>query len=79
MPERFCGKPGHPYCPEHQREIDAMEQSDKDWNEILVSHQAVCEEPHKEERRSAQHATVARFMTIAFTARNVARMIRWEF
>ena len=21
---------GHPYCPEHQREIDAMEKSDKD-------------------------------------------------
>jgi hypothetical protein len=49
-PERFCGKPGHPYCPEHQSEIDAMEQSDKDWDEILASLQAVCEEP-KEERK----------------------------
>ena len=49
-PERFCGKPGHPYCPEHQSEINAMEQSDKDWDEILASLQAVCEEP-KEERK----------------------------
>ena len=47
-PERFCGKPGHPYCPEHQREIDAMEQSDKDWDEILATHEAVCEEPKEE-------------------------------
>jgi hypothetical protein len=44
-----CDKPGHPYCPEHQREIDAMERSDKDWNEILASHEAVCEKPKKEE------------------------------
>jgi hypothetical protein len=27
---RFCGKPGHPYCPEHRREMDAMEQADKE-------------------------------------------------
>jgi hypothetical protein len=40
-PERFCGKPGHPYCPEHQREMDAMAQADKDWDEILASLQAV--------------------------------------
>jgi hypothetical protein len=46
-PERFCDRLGHPFCPEHQSEIDAM---DKDWDEILTSLQAVCEEP-KEERR----------------------------
>jgi len=43
-PERFCGKPGHPYCPEHQREMDAMEQADKTWDEILATHRAICEE-----------------------------------
>jgi hypothetical protein len=29
--------------------MDAMERSDKDWNEILASHEAVCEKPKKEE------------------------------
>jgi hypothetical protein len=48
-PERFCIKPGHPYCPEHQREMDAMEQDDKNWDEILATHEAVCEEPKEEE------------------------------
>jgi hypothetical protein len=48
-PERFCGNPGHPYCPEHQREIDAMEKSDKDWDEILATHEAVCEEPKEKQ------------------------------
>ena len=48
-PERFCGKPGHPYCPEHQREIDAMEQDDKNWDDILATHEAVCEELKGEE------------------------------
>jgi len=47
--ERFCGKPRHPYCPEHQREIDAMEQADKDWDEILAALSAVCEEPTEQE------------------------------
>ena len=49
-PQQFCDKPGHPYCTKHQREIDAMQQADKDWDEILATHKAVCEEP-KEERR----------------------------
>jgi hypothetical protein len=44
-PQQFCDKPGHPYCEEHQREMDAMQQTDKDWDEILASLQAVCEEP----------------------------------
>jgi hypothetical protein len=48
-PERFCGQPGDPFCPEHQREIDAMEQSDKDWDEILATHEAVCEEPKEKQ------------------------------
>lgn len=48
--ERLCGKPGEPYCPEHQGEIDAMEQPDKNWDEIFSSLDAVREES-KEERR----------------------------
>ncbi len=48
-PERFCGQPGHPYCEEHQREMDAMKQADKDWDEILASHLAVCEEPKEKQ------------------------------
>jgi hypothetical protein len=48
-PQRFCEKPGHPYCPEHQREIDAMMQSNKDWDEILASLQVVCDEPEQPE------------------------------
>ncbi len=48
-PQRFCEKPGHPYCVEHQAEIDAMEKSDTYWDEILASLQAVCEEPEQPE------------------------------
>ena len=47
--EHFCDKPGHPYCPEHQHEMDALEQADKDWDEILATHQAVCEEPKEKQ------------------------------
>lgn len=43
--ERVCGRPGKPYCPEHQREIDAMEQADKDWDEISASFKGVCDKP----------------------------------
>ncbi len=52
-PERFCGKPGHLYCPEHQREIDAMEQTDKDWDEILATYRVVCEDPKEEQQLCA--------------------------
>ena len=48
-PKRFCDRPGHPYCVEHQAEIDAMEKSDKDWDEILATLRAVCEEPEQPE------------------------------
>ena len=48
-PERFCDKPGHLFCEEHQREIDAMEKSDTYWEEILASLQAVCDEPEQPE------------------------------
>jgi hypothetical protein len=51
--QRFCDKPGHPYCPEHQREMDSMEQADKDWVEILATHMAVCEEPKVEQKLCA--------------------------
>jgi hypothetical protein len=44
-PERFCGKPGHPYCPEHQAEMDYIHSLDNDWKEIEATHKAVCDEP----------------------------------
>ncbi len=44
-PERFCGKPGHPYCSEHQAEMDYIHRLDEDWKEIEATHKAVCEEP----------------------------------
>ncbi len=44
-PERFCGKPGHRYCPEHQAEMDYIHRLDDDWKEIEATHKAVCEEP----------------------------------
>jgi hypothetical protein len=48
--ERFCDEPGHPYCPEHQREMDAMAQADKDWDEILATHRTVCEKLKEEQK-----------------------------
>jgi hypothetical protein len=30
--------------------MDAMEQADKDWDEILATHKAVCEEPKEEQK-----------------------------
>jgi hypothetical protein len=44
-PERFCDKPGHPYCEEHQREMDYILSLDEDWKEVEATHKAVCEEP----------------------------------
>ena len=38
--ERLCGKPGDTYCLLHQREMDTMEQTDKNWDEILASLQS---------------------------------------
>jgi len=49
-PERFCGEPGHPYCPEHEAELAAIEQADRDWDEILATYKALCEEPKKRRR-----------------------------
>src|ERR1700747_3391749 len=43
-PERFCAREGHPYCPEHRRELDAVERADS-WDEILGRHRAVCGKP----------------------------------
>jgi hypothetical protein len=48
-PERFCDKPGHPYCPDHQRETDAMARVDRDWEEILASFKPLCVEPGEAE------------------------------
>jgi hypothetical protein len=49
-PERFCGKPGHPYCLEHQADIDYIHRLDDDWKEIEATHKAVCAEPEDEYR-----------------------------
>ena len=74
-PERSCCKPGHPYCPEHQREIDAMQQADKDWDEILATHEAVClQGGRKKKRHHARYATIAQFTPITSTAKNAVRM-----
>lgn len=48
-PKRFCGRLGHPYCPERETEPAAMEQADKEWDKILATHEAVCEEPEEKE------------------------------
>ncbi len=47
-PEHFCSKPGHPYCEEHQQEIDYLQRLDDDWQEIEATHRAVCEEQEEE-------------------------------
>jgi len=79
-PSVFADKPAHPYCPEHQREMDAMQQTDKDWDEILASHEAVCEEPREEQRlcaacnRRPVH-TDCRSIPIVSIVRNAARMM----
>jgi len=44
-PEHLCGKPGTPYCPEHQAEMDYIHRLDEDWKEIEATHKAVCDEP----------------------------------
>lgn len=41
--QRLCGNPGHPYCEEHQKEMDHIKQLDEDWKEIGATHIAVCE------------------------------------
>jgi len=43
--KHFCQEPGHPYCPGHQREMDALAQADQDWDEILATLKGFCEEP----------------------------------
>jgi len=64
-PQRFCGWPGHSYCAEHHRQLDAMEQADKDWDDMLATHEAVCEELRRKTRGSS-----------AFTAAIAAPMNR---
>jgi len=44
-PERFCGKPGHPYREEHQAEMNYIHTLDEDWKAVEATHKAVCEEP----------------------------------
>jgi hypothetical protein len=48
---QVCGKPGHPYCAEHQGLLGYLDRLADDWNEILPTHGAVCEEPAEEEQR----------------------------
>jgi hypothetical protein len=43
-PQHFCDKPGDPHCSEHQLEMDAYEQDQKEWDEIFATHMAVCSE-----------------------------------
>jgi hypothetical protein len=45
--ERLCGKPGDPQCLEHQRELDAMMQADRNWDEMQVPFEAVGNIPRK--------------------------------
>lgn len=52
-PEQLCGAEGHPYCEQHQLEIDAMEQSDKDWDEIFATYKALLAET-KRRRKNTQ-------------------------
>jgi hypothetical protein len=48
---QFCGKPGHPYCAEHQLVLDYIRRLDDDCDEILATHRAICEEPMGEEQQ----------------------------
>jgi len=45
--ERLCGKLGDPQCLEHRRELDAMKQADKNWDEMHAPLKAVCDIPRK--------------------------------
>jgi hypothetical protein len=46
----FAAKPGHPYCLEHEREMDDIRRLDDDWEEIEATHRAVCGEPEEKEQ-----------------------------
>lgn len=52
-PEHFCGKPGNPFCPEHQKVMDYLKQLDDDFEEIEETHRAICEEPKEEQQLCA--------------------------
>lgn len=49
--QRLCGRPGHPYCAEHQLELDYIHSVNQDFEEIERTHKAVCEEPTEEEQQ----------------------------
>jgi hypothetical protein len=42
--QRLCGEPGHPFCEEHQKMMEYLNQLDKDFEEIEETHRAICEE-----------------------------------
>jgi len=39
--ESFCGRPGHPYCEEHQQEIEYLEKLDWEYQEIERSWETI--------------------------------------
>jgi hypothetical protein len=40
--QRLCGNPGHPYCEEHQAEMNYIRSLDNDWREFETTR---CDEP----------------------------------
>jgi hypothetical protein len=49
--EHLCGKPGNPYCEEHQREMDYIHSLDDDWKETEASRKPICEDPKENKGR----------------------------
>lgn len=49
-PGRLCARRGHRYCSQHQRELNAMEQAGKNWDEILAMDRATIGEPRGKRR-----------------------------
>ena len=41
--QRLCGRPGHPYCEEHQAEMNYIRSLDNDWKESEATHEGVCD------------------------------------
>jgi hypothetical protein len=42
--EHFCGKPGHPYCPEHKTVMEDLMRLDEDFEKAKETHRAACAE-----------------------------------
>jgi hypothetical protein len=48
-PEHFCTNPGHPYCPDHEREMNLIHSVDDDWK--AVEHKPFCDEQKEDKER----------------------------